>query len=117
LSDGRPGKPPIHLGLSFFEIAISPLEIGGLLSSRSQVLLIAAPDRFSAADRRWKRVTPGLVVATDTAFSSNRFASTHQAHKLDLSVERKVGIVSAIADDVLAATGKMAVNASLLQQA
>jgi hypothetical protein len=34
-----------------------------------------------------------------------------------LSVERKVGIVSAIADDVLAATGKMAVNASLLQQA
>ena len=84
-------------------------------------MLMAAPDRFSAADRRWKRVSPGLIVATDTAFSSNRFASTHQTHKLDLSVELKVGIVSAIADDVFPATGKrlskMPVNVNLLKQA
>src|SRR5258708_33144893 len=29
-------------------------------------------------------LAPSLIVATDTAFSSNRFAWTHQIHKLDL---------------------------------
>jgi hypothetical protein len=28
-------------------------------------------------------LAPGLIVTTDTTFSSNRFAWTHQVHKLD----------------------------------
>jgi len=62
-------------------------------------------------------LVPSLIVATDTAFSSNRFAWTYQLHKLDLQVELKVGIVPAI----FAATGKrlrkMPVDANLLKQA
>jgi hypothetical protein len=50
---------------------------------------IAAPDRFSAADRRWQGLAPCLIVTTDRAFSSNRFAWAHQIHKLDLQVELK----------------------------
>jgi hypothetical protein len=29
---------------------------------------MATPDRFSAADWRWQRLAPGLIVATDTVF-------------------------------------------------
>jgi hypothetical protein len=32
-------------------------------------------------------LAPGPIVATDTAFSSNRFALAHQVHKFDLQVE------------------------------
>jgi hypothetical protein len=31
-------------------------------------------------------LAPGPIVVTDTTFSSNRFAWTHQVHKLDLLV-------------------------------
>jgi hypothetical protein len=34
-------------------------------------------------------LAPGLIVATDTTFSSNRFAWTRQVHKLDYKVELK----------------------------
>jgi hypothetical protein len=34
-------------------------------------------------------LAPRLITATDTAFSSNRFAWIHQIHKLDLQVELK----------------------------
>lgn len=63
-------------------------------------------------------MAPGLIVATDTAFSSNRFAWTRQVHKVDWQIEPKVDIVPAIANAVFAATGKrlrkMLVDASLL---
>jgi hypothetical protein len=66
-------------------------------------------------------MAPRLIIATDTAFSSNRFAWTHQIHKLDLGVELKVGIVPAIANAVFAAASKrlrkMPVNTNLLKQA
>jgi hypothetical protein len=39
-------------------------------------------------------LAPNLIVATDTAFSSNRFAWTHQIHKLDLSVELKETVMN-----------------------
>src|SRR5260221_6165447 len=55
---------------------------------------MAAPDRFSAADRRWQSLAPSLIVATDTAFSSNRFSWTHQIHKLDWSVELKETVMN-----------------------
>jgi hypothetical protein len=55
---------------------------------------MATPDRFDAADRRWQSLVPGLIIATDTAFSSNRFALAHQIHKLDLQVELKETVVS-----------------------
>ena len=32
-------------------------------------------------------MAPGLIVATDTAFSSNRFAWTRQIHKLNFQTE------------------------------
>ena len=35
-----------------------------------------------------------LIVATDTAFSSNRFAWAHQIHKLDLQVELKETVMN-----------------------
>jgi hypothetical protein len=47
-------------------------------------------------------VAPGLIAGTDTSFSSNRFAWARQIHKLDL----QVGIVPAIANAAVAATGK-----------
>jgi hypothetical protein len=50
---------------------------------------MVTPDRFSAADCRWQSLAPGLIVATDTAFSSNRFAWPHQIHEFDLQVELK----------------------------
>jgi hypothetical protein len=66
-------------------------------------------------------MAPRLIIATDTAFSSNRLAWTHQIHKLDLGVELKVGIVPAIANAVFAAPSKrlrkMPVNTNLLKQA
>jgi len=34
-------------------------------------------------------LAPSLIVATDTAISSNRFAWTRQVRKVDLEVERK----------------------------
>jgi hypothetical protein len=80
-----------------FEIALSSLEIGGPLASHSPVPPtggMATPDRFGAADRRWRSLAAGLIVATDTAFSSNRFAWTHQAHKLDLQVEPKDDVMN-----------------------
>jgi len=39
-------------------------------------------------------LVPGLIVATDKAFSSNRFALAHQIHKVDLQVELKETIVN-----------------------
>jgi hypothetical protein len=55
---------------------------------------MARPDRFGAADWRWQSLVPGPIVATDTAFSSNRFAWAHQIHKLDLKVELKETVVN-----------------------
>jgi hypothetical protein len=51
---------------------------------------MATPDRFTATDWLEPSLAPGLIVATDTAFSSIRFAWTHQIHKLDL--QRKMPI-------------------------
>ena len=39
-------------------------------------------------------MAPRLIVATDTAFSSNRFAWTDQIHKLDLKVELKEAVMT-----------------------
>jgi hypothetical protein len=39
-------------------------------------------------------LAPGLIIATDTAFSSNRFALAHQIHKFDLQVELKETVMS-----------------------
>jgi len=39
-------------------------------------------------------LVPGLIVATDKGFSSNRFAWEHQIHKLDLKVELNVTVVN-----------------------
>jgi hypothetical protein len=39
-------------------------------------------------------LVPGLIVATDKAFSSNRFAWAHQIHKVDLQVELKETVVN-----------------------
>lgn len=39
-------------------------------------------------------MAPGPIIATDTAFSSNRFASAHQIPKLHLQVELKETVVS-----------------------
>jgi hypothetical protein len=50
---------------------------------------MATPDRFSAAACRWQSLVLDLIVGTDTAFSSNRFAWAHQIHKLDLQIELK----------------------------
>jgi hypothetical protein len=36
---------------------------------------------------------PGLIVATDTPFSSNRFACSHQIHKFDFYVEPKEAVM------------------------
>jgi len=39
-------------------------------------------------------LAPGLIAATDTAFSSNRFSWTHQIHTLDLQVELKETVMN-----------------------
>jgi hypothetical protein len=74
----------------FLEIAISSPEIGGPLSPHSRVLLNAPHGPTGSIQRRAYMVKellpPSLIFATDTAFSSNRFAWTHQVHKLDLQV-------------------------------
>ena len=38
-------------------------------------------------------LAPGLIVATDTPFSSNRFACSHQIHKFDFYVEPKEAVM------------------------
>jgi hypothetical protein len=49
--------------------------------------------------RVWLNLAPGPIVATDRAFSSNRFAWVYPIHKLNLWVELelKAGIVPTIA--------------------
>ena len=39
-------------------------------------------------------MVPGLIVATDKGFNSNRFAWEHQIHKLDLKVELNETVVN-----------------------
>ncbi len=39
-------------------------------------------------------MVPGLIVAADTAFSSNRFAGARQIHKLDLYIELKEAVMN-----------------------
>jgi hypothetical protein len=68
-----------------FEIAISSVEIGGLLCSA----LLGSADCAEWLYRIYSAplidagsaLAPGLIVATDTTFSSTRFAWTHQVHK------------------------------------
>ena len=77
----------------FFEIAISSLEIGwtAYFAFSGPADCVAWPHRIDSAPlidggRAW---VPGLIVATDKGFSSNRFAWAHEIHKLDLQVELK----------------------------
>jgi hypothetical protein len=56
----------------------------------SRVLLIAYHGHtgsFSVADWRSQSLAPSPIIATDKAFSSNRFAWTLQVRKLDPWVE------------------------------
>jgi hypothetical protein len=50
-------------------------------------------------------VAPGLIVARATAFSSNRFAWTHQIHKLDLQVELKETVMNQLHSTQLLKSG------------
>jgi hypothetical protein len=58
---------------------------------------MATPNPLSVADWRWRNLFPSLIVATDTAFISNRFAWTRQVSKIDLSIELKVDLGRALA--------------------
>jgi hypothetical protein len=71
-------------------------------------------------------LAPGPIAATDTAFSSNRFAWTHQIHKLALQAELKETVMNqlcattaylreAIVSFAARSTGIPTVGASLLK--
>jgi hypothetical protein len=46
------------------------------------LLRMAPPEQFSATNRPVAGSGLRLIGVTDTAFSSNRFARTHQVHRL-----------------------------------
>jgi len=56
---------------------------------------MARPHRIDSAPLidGGRTLAPGLIIATDTPFSSNRFACTHQIHKFDFYVEPKEAVM------------------------
>ena len=46
-------------------------------------------------------MAPSLIIATDTAFSSNRFAWTRQVRKVDLEVELKEIAMYQLLDSII----------------
>jgi hypothetical protein len=77
----------------FFEIAM-PFRDSHIFSGDWQIAcsaLLGSADRAAWLHRidsaaliyARQRFSPGAIVATDTTFSSNRFAWAHQVHKLD----------------------------------
>jgi len=56
---------------------------------------MARPHRIDSAPLidGGRTLAPGLIIATDTPFSSNRFACTHQIHKFDFYIEPKEAVM------------------------
>jgi hypothetical protein len=92
----------------FFKIAISSPEIGGPFNPHLGFCWLRSmgpPGRFERLHGWQQSFWPSLIVVTDTAFSSNRFAWTHQIHKLELQVAPKETGVNQLHSSVAAVAG------------
>jgi hypothetical protein len=70
-----------HIFSGDWQIACSAVLLS-LLGSNDRAAWLRRIDS-AALICAWQRLAPGVIVATDRTFSSNRFAWAHRAHKLD----------------------------------